>query len=389
MKKCIQLSLVAVLTITALSCGTSASEKNNAVAKKQKELKEKKEQAGKLNQEITKLEQEIAGLDPSTVKVEKAKLVAVMPLTRQSFVHYIDLQGRVDAENISYVAPRGQGGQVKAIYVKKGDFVRKGQLLLRLDDAIIRQNIETAKTQLAFAQNLYQRQKNLWDQNIGTEVQLITAKNSVDQSERNMATLQEQLSYGNVYAEVSGIADEVNVRVGEFFQGATPQGLPQIRIVNTSSLKAVTNIPENYLSRVKKGTPVVITIPDANKTFNSTISLVGQSIGLTSRGFTVESKIPNSAGLKPNQAALFQIQDYTAPNALSIPINTLQTDEKGKYVLVAVTEGKKMVTRKKPVVIGELYGDRIEIKSGLEEGEVLITEGFQGLYEGQSITTTV
>ncbi|MEJ7736049.1 MAG: efflux RND transporter periplasmic adaptor subunit [Chitinophagaceae bacterium] len=389
MKNTIQLILVAVVMLAALSCGSSASEKNDIVAKKQSELKSRKDEVGKLNQEITKLEQEIARLDPSTVKEEKAKLVAVTPLARQSFVHYIDLQGRVDAENISYVAPRGQGGQVRSIHVKKGSYVKKGQLLLRLDDAITRQNMETAKTQLAYAQNLYQRQKNLWDQNIGTEVQLITAKNSVDQAQRNIATLQEQLAYSNVYAQVSGVADEVNVRVGEFFQGASPQGQPQISIVNTGSLKAVTNIPENYLSRVKKGTPVVISIPDANRTFNSSINFIGQSIGLTSRGFTVESRIPNSAGLKPNQVALFKIQDYTSPNALSIPINTLQTDEKGKYVLVAVTEGKKMITRKKPVVIGELYGDRIEIKSGLEEGEVLITEGFQGLYEGQSITTTV
>lgn len=376
-----------ILILFAIACGSSAKDKNPALKEKQAALKEKNEQVDKLTAEIKKLEADIGKLDPSTVKAEKAKLVATTTLSKNSFVHFIDLQGNIDAENISYVAPRGQGGQVKGVYVKKGDYVKKGQLLLRLDNAIINQNLQTARTQLSFAQNLYQRQKNLWDQNIGTEVQLITAKNSVDQAERNIATLQEQMSYANVYAEVSGIADEVNVKVGEFFQGATPMGTPQIRIVNTSSLKAVTNIPENYLSRVKKGTPVIISIPDANKEFKSTISFVGQSIGLTSRGFTVESKLPAGAGLKPNQAALFKIQDYASADALSIPINTLQTDEKGKYVLVAVTEGNRTVTRKKPVVIGELYGDRIEVKSGLAEGEVLITEGFQGLYEGQLITT--
>ena len=389
MNTIIKASISATLLVFAAACGSSVKEKNAVLVKKQTELKAKKDQVVQLNAEIDKIEGEIAKLDPSTVKAEKPKLVAVATITKDDFTHYIDLQGTVDAENISYVAPRGQGGQVKAIYVRKGDLVKKGQLLLKIDNSIILQNLETAKTQLAFAENLYQRQKNLWDQNIGTEVQLITAKNSVDQAQRTISTLQEQLSFSNIYAEVSGIADEVDVRVGEFFQGATPTGAPQIRIVNTSSLKAVTNIPENYLSRVKKGTPVVISIPDLNKTFNSTVSYVGQSIGLTSRGFTVESKIPNSAGLKPNQVAMIKVQDYTSPNSITVPVSTLQTDEKGKYVLVAATENGKMITRKKSVTIGELYGDRIEITAGLNEGDVLITEGFQSLYDGQLITTAV
>lgn len=149
----------------------------------------------------------------------------------------------------------------------------------------------------------------------------------------------------------------------------------------------MTNIPENYLASIKKGTPVIISVPDVNKTFKSSISYVGQSIGLTSRGFTIESKIPNDRSLKPNQVAMIKIQDYTASNALSIPVNTLQTDEKGKYVLVAATENGRMITRKRPVEIGQLYGEQIEIKTGLAEGDVLITEGYQGLYEGQPITT--
>ncbi|HZG24864.1 MAG TPA: efflux RND transporter periplasmic adaptor subunit [Chitinophagaceae bacterium] len=379
--------LLIVITAFALSCNSEANSKNAKVTEKQNELKKKKEDAAKLAAEIKKLESDIAIMDPSTVKAEKPKLVAVAPLSKENFTHFIDLQGTVDAENISYVAPRGPGGQVKAVYVKKGDYVKKGQLLLKLDDAIVRQNIETAETQLSYAENLYQRQKNLWDQNIGTEVQLITAQNNVDQAKRNIATLKEQLSFSNVYADVSGVADEVNVRVGEYFQGASPQGTSQIKIVNTSSLKAVTNIPENYLDRVKKGTPVVISIPDLNKTFKSTISYIGQSIGLTSRGFSVESRIPNTAGLKPNQVAMIKIQDYTSPNSISIPLNTLQTDEKGKYVLVASNEKGKLYTRKRSVDVGELYGDKIEIRKGLEEGDSLITEGFQGLYEGQLITT--
>lgn len=384
MRQIIKLSLVIFLAAGITSCNSAGNDKNAQVTKKKDALQKKKDQSAKLSEEITALEKELAKIDTSAVKAEKPKLVAVTNVASASFTHYIDLQGRVDAENISYVTPRGQGGQVRALYVKKGDAVKKGQLLMRLDDGILNQNMETSKTQLAYAENIYQRQKNLWDQQIGTEVQLITAKNNVDQAKRNIATLEEQMKFANVYAEVSGVADEVNIKVGEVFTGMPTTG---IKIVNTSNLKIVTEIPENYISKVKKGTPVIITIPDLNKTFNSTISLISQSIGTSSRGFTAESKLPSSAMLKPNQIALIKIQDYTAPNAVAIPVNTVQTDEKGKFVLVASNESGKMVARKRPIVLGELYGDKIEIKSGMQDGDVLITEGFQGLYEGQLITT--
>ena len=384
MRQIIKFSLVIFFAAGMLACNSTAKDKNAQLAEKKVTLQKKKDAVASLNDEIAKLEKDVALLDTSAVKTEKPKLVAVTPVETQSFTHYIDLQGRVDAENISYVTPRGQGGQVRALYVKRGDAVKKGQLLIKLDDAILRQNLETAKTQVAYAQNIYQRQKNLWDQKIGTEVQLVTAKNNVDQAERTIATLEEQMKYANVYAEVGGIADEVNIKVGETFTGAPTSG---IKIVNTSDLKVVTDIPENYVTRVKKGTPVVITIPDLTKTFNSTISLISQSIGTSSRGFTAESKLPANSLLKPNQIALIKIQDYTAPKALAIPVNTIQTDEKGKFVLVAANENGKMISRKRPIVLGELYGDKIEITSGLKEGDVLITEGFQGLYEGQLITT--
>jgi multidrug efflux pump subunit AcrA (membrane-fusion protein) len=148
----------------------------------------------------------------------------------------------------------------------------------------------------------------------------------------------------------------------------------------------VTDIPENYLSRVSKGTPVLISIPDVNKTFNSRISLISQSISATSRGFIAEAKIPNDKSLKPNLTAMVQIQDYTVPNAITVPVNILQTDEQGKFILVAVKEGNKTVARKRQVEVGELYGDRLEVKSGLQSGDVVITEGFQSVYDGQSIT---
>ena len=310
----------------------------------------------------------------------------------------------MDAENVSYISPRMGPAQVKAVYVKEGQPVKKGQLLLKLDDAIIRQsiiasrkNLETVKTQLAFAKNIYQRQKNLWEQNIGTEVQVISAKNNVETlqsqlsgADESIKVLNEQLNTSNVYSDVNGIADVVNIRVGETFSGMGAMGA-QIKIVNTSSLKIVISVPENYLTRIKKGSAVLYSIHDANlKDLPSTISVVSQSIDPTMRGFIAEAKITSNPLLKVNQTALLRIMDYAADKAVVIPVNVVQSDETSKYVFVMEKQSNGRTTaRKKTVLVGEVYGDFVEIKSGLTAGEQLITEGYQSLYEGQLISTQI
>lgn len=392
------------LIVTALaifsSCGDSSKDKNAALNDKKAELEKLKGQKDKLDQQMKNLQDEINKLDTSAANAQKPKLVAVQKIAEADFNHFIELQGKIESDNISYISPRLGPAQVKAVYIKKGQLVKKGQLLLKLDDALQRQALaaartalETTKTQLSYAKNLYQRQQNLWDQNIGTEVQLITAKNNVatletslKAQEENVKTVQEQLNATNVHSDVNGVADDVNIRVGETFQGATAQG-PQIKIVNNSALKVSGIIPENYLNNVSKGTQVNIVVPDINKTFTTTVSFVGASIDPLSRGFVVEAKLPTSTSLRPNQIALLKIKDYAAANSLVVPVATLQNDEKGKFVMVAVTENGKMVARKRPVNIGLLNGDMLEIKTGLKAGDVLITEGFQSLYDGQVITT--
>jgi membrane fusion protein (multidrug efflux system) len=385
MQKFIQVILFGSLLFLS-SCGATEDKKNNALAEKKAKLEELKKQQTDLEKNIVALEAEILKIDPSS-KTEKVKLVSVTPIEASVFTHYINLQGSVDAENISYVAPRnGQGGLVKAIYIKKGDFVKKGQLVLKLDDAIYLKSLKQLETQLSYAQDLYNRQKNLWDQQIGTELQLIQAKQNVELIENQISSAKEQWSMTNIYADVSGVADQVNVRVGELFTGAV--GLtPQIKIVNNSNLKVTVQVPENYMGRVRTGGNMIVSLPDVNRTYNTTISLSGNLIDPNSRSFYVEAKLPVDKDLRPNQIALVKIQDYTASNAITAPVNTLQTDEKGKFVLIAVKENGKLIARKKPVQIGELYGDRLEIKSGLQAGDQVITEGFQGLYDGQVIIT--
>jgi RND family efflux transporter MFP subunit len=396
MKKTLSIGFLAIVLL--YGCGNKSKSNNDGLAGKKAALEKLKSERLKNELAIKQLEDEIELLDTAAAN-SKATLIAVEPAAIQNFQHFIDLQAHVDADNISYIAPRGMGGQVKEIFIQKGDLIKKGQPILQLDDAIIKQQITATKeqlkqlsTQLAFAKNIYNRQKNLWEQGIGTEVQLISAKNNVEALENQLSgatestkVLQEQLKTTLVLSDVAGIADEVNVRVGEAFVGATAMG-PQIKIVNGSSLKVVTNIPENYAARIKKGTPVEVIISDVNKKFPATISLLSESIDPNQRGFRAEVKIAADNALRPNQLAVLKVMDYNAPNAVVAPINVIQTDESGKYLFVMNVVNGKSVAQKRSVVIGEVYGQWAEIKTGLQSGEQIITTGYQNLYEGQSVT---
>ena len=351
------------------------------------QLEKKKKEKTTIETEIRQLEEQISIADP-TARTQTQKLISIDTVRQQNFSHFIELQGKIEANDIVDVAPRGMPSQVRAIYVKAGDLVRKGQLLVKLDDAVILQQVEGLKVQRDFAQNIYNRQKNLWDQGIGTEVQLITAKNNVDALNKQIATLNENWKTSFVYAPISGMVNEVNVKVGEVFTGGGSM-MPQLQIVNNSSLKIVTQVPENYVTRVKKGIPVEVVIPETRQTFNSSISMVGATIHPTNRSFTTEAKLPSSTALKPNQTAIMKIQDYESKAALAIPVNLVQSDENGKYVYVARKEGDKMLARKVAVNVGEIYGGLVEIKAGLSVGDLVITDGYQLVYDGQQVTTSI
>ncbi|MEO8171911.1 MAG: efflux RND transporter periplasmic adaptor subunit [Sediminibacterium sp.] len=385
-------------TITLASCGGKPAA--GSLAEKKAEIEKLKKDQTAIADKIKALETEVAKLDTSAVKEDIAKLVGITAVITQNFSHYIDLQGRVDAEDISYISPRLGGGQVRAVYVKRGDYVKKGQLLLKLDDAIVKQQVaaskqstETLKTQITLAKDVYNRRNNLWKQGIGTEIELITARTNVESLEKqliaaneNIKVQQEQASGANVYSDVNGIADEVNVRVGEMFTGFAGT-MPQIKIVNTSSLKVIADVPENYSGKVKQGSTLLVSLPDVNKTFNTTVNVSGRVIDPNNRSFRAEAKLPNDPAIRPNQIAQVRILDYSAPNAIAIPVNTVGTDEKGKYVYVAVTEGGKLLARKKQIIVGELYNELIEVKSGLSAGDQLITDGYQNIYDGQLLKT--
>lgn len=399
----VSIKLIAVTTVVALFAACSGAAKD-PLAEKKAELEKLKVVQSSTNENIQKLEKEILAIDPNAIPA-KPKLVALTSIAIGQFNHSIDLQGKIDAMNVVYAAPRGQGGMVKSVLVKNGDRVQKGQLLLRLDDVVQRQSLVAAEQQISGIQaqldqanSIYERQQNLWKQNIGTEVQVLNAKTNAQalksqlaSAEANIKLVKEQLNMANVYAEITGTVDQVNVKVGEFFSPQTA-AMPNsgIRLVNNGDLKVTVMVPENYLGKVDVGTGLKVVLPESNnREIITKVSVASKFIENTSRSFTIEGKLPNDKDLRPNQNAIVKIQDYAASDVISIPLNTLQSDDKGKFVMVAVKEAKGMVARKRMVKIGQLYGALVEVPEGLKAGDELITDGFQSLYEGQSITTSV
>ncbi|HEY6504107.1 MAG TPA: efflux RND transporter periplasmic adaptor subunit [Chitinophagaceae bacterium] len=398
-----KIAFAVIIAASLTACGAGSKDKKDATAELKVKLEKLKKEKNDLDAEIRQLEEQIVKADPAAAQ-QALKLVSAEALRIQDFVHYIELQGKIDADGVAYVAPNGMGGVIKAVYVKTGDQVRKGQVLLKLDDALAKQTLVGAqqnagilKARLAQAQTLYERQQNLWKENIGAEINVINAKAEVDAlqgqlrvAEALISTAQDQLSYTNVRAEISGVVDRIDVKVGELFspQTAADPRAGQIKIVNNSNLKIITAVPENYVARVKKGDSVLVAVPETGKdAFRSVINVVGASIDPTTRSFTAEAKVPSNPFLKPNQLATMKILDYKVKAAVTVPINVVQTDEKGKYVFVIEKAGDKTVARKKAVTVGESYNGITEIKSGLTGGELIITEGYQTVYDGQAVTT--
>lgn len=400
MQKILGIALAASLLLVLAACnGKAAKDKKAEIGDLKVKLEKLKKEKSGLDAQIRQVEEQIAKADPTSSQAQK--LVSVDTVELSDFAHFIELQGKIDADDVVYVAPSGMGGVIKAVFVKTGDRVRKGQAILKLDDALARQGVVAAqqqlgvlKAQLDQAETVYARRQNLWKQNIGAEIEVINAKAQVDAlksqygaAEAQVRTAQEQLSHTNVTAQISGVIDQLNVKVGELF---TPQTAADpragIRIVNNSRLKMVTEVPENYATTVKKGDPVEIAVLETGKApYKSTINVVGAAVNPTTRSFTAEAKLPSDPILKPNQLATMKILDYQAKAVVTVPLNLVQTDEKGKYVYIAEKNNNKYVARKKNVVTGESYNGVIEIKTGLSSGDLIITEGYQTVYDGQAV----
>ncbi|MGC4022821.1 MAG: efflux RND transporter periplasmic adaptor subunit [Cyclobacteriaceae bacterium] len=346
---------------------------------KLEQLDSLKKQQTELAQKIDALEKEISKENPEAIKV-KMKDVSVTEITPRSFDHYVQTQGNVVAiDNIQMSAK--SAGIVTYVYTREGDYVNQGQVMAQIDNTIILRSIEELKANLELANTVYNRQKNLWDQKIGTEVQFLQAKTNKESLERRQATLNEQNEMTKIKAPISGTVDEVKIKVGE---NVAP-GVPVFRIVNTNDLKAAAKISESYITTIQKGNKATVSFPDLDKNITANVSFVGRNIDGLTRSFPIEVKLPSAAYLRPNMTAVMKIIFHTEPNALCVPVNVVQDINGKKIVYTAESDGNKLVARKKVVEVDGVYGTLAQIKSGLKAGDKVITVGYQGLSDGELI----
>ncbi|WP_019944931.1 efflux RND transporter periplasmic adaptor subunit [Dyadobacter beijingensis] len=371
-----------ILIITAFATLLAAcSAKKEGLEGKKEELAQLKAQQAENDKKIKALEIEIGKLDPKKTTEAKVKPVSIATLNSETFKHYVELQGTVDAKNNVLVTPK-TGGAIVAMYVKEGDAVKAGSVIGKIDNSILTESIEELKTSLSLANTLYEKQKNLWDQKIGTELQYLQAKNNKESLERKLATLNTQIAQTNIVSPMSGVVDQVNIKVGET---ASP-GVGVVRVVNLSNLKVSAKVSDVYAASVKKGDEVIVKFPDLKKEYKARVTFVSTAVDPLSRTFTIEANLPSDRDIKPNMMAQVQINDATSKNALAIDQNYVQSTEKGNVVYVAVTEGNKKVAKAKEVKTGLSYNGKVEILSGLTAGDQLITLGYQEVSDGQPIS---
>ncbi len=345
---------------------------------KNAELASLKDQKSKLEAQISALEKEVGG---PTAIAQRIKTVGLAEINTAPFRHYIDLQGKVDAtDNVPVTAK--MPGVLSRILVKNGDNVRKGQLLAQLDNDVMEKSMAELELQLRTAEDIYNRQKGLWDQKIGTELQYIQAKSQKEAAEQRIATTREQMGQSRIYAPISGTVDVVILKIGQ----AISPGMPLCNILNLSALKVQGQVTEAYASKVQKGDQVVVSFPDLNKEITTRVTYVSKTISPTTRTFSVECALPANGEYRANMVAIMKIVDYQSPNAISVPVNLVQTAEDGEFVLVAEKTGEKTATAKKvSVKTGSTYNGTAEIKSGLKKGDFVISTGFQEINGGETV----
>lgn len=370
MKKITSILILSIL----FSCG------GKKTSDKQEQLEKLRKQQSEIAEQIKKLEAEMPA-DTSKAAAEKIKNVAVTKVAYQPFKHFIEVQGKVDAdENIAVSAK--MGGTITKILVSAGDRVKKGQVLAEMDAQITLNGIEELKTQIVFTNNLYDKQKKLWEQHIGTELQYLSAKNNKEALEKKLATLGEQYDMSKIKSPIDGTVDEVSLKIG---QGIMP-GMPAVRVVNFSKLKVKAEVAESYIQKIKKGNEVILFFPDLNEEIKAKISYSANVINPTNRTFTIEILMAGEKeNLHPNMIAIIKVIDFEKENAIVIPINTVQNSDEGKYVFVAANENGKMIAKKRLVTVNTAYNGMAEISSGLKAGDDLITTGYQSLNDGEVI----
>jgi len=334
-----------------------------------------------LNDAIKKLDLKIANLDLT----KKLPLITAVKIEESIFNHYLELQGNVSTKNLLVLYPE-YSGVLSRVYVKEGQKVKKGQILAKIDDAGMSQQVAQLQIQSDLAKTTFDRQKRLWDQKIGSEIQYLQAKSSYESQQKAVNQAQSQLAKTIVRAPFSGTIDDVITEQGSV---VAPGQSQLMRIVNLDDMYIETEVPENYITNVTKDKNVAVEFPVLGKTINAKVRQAGDYINPANRTFKVEIAIPNKdKTIKPNLTAKLKINDYTNKKALLLPQSIISENAEGQQYVYVITEKKsnhEAIAKKVIIETGKTQGDVIEVLKGINNGDEIIKEGARNVKHGQTV----
>ena len=371
-----QMKKILFILTTALfvyACGSSSVEDDNT---KRTKLQELKQQVHTLEQQIDQLEKEL-----SANQTEETIKIKVETLTNKRFEHFIEVTGQVEAEHDVDVSPE-TSGVIKEVLVQEGQQVSKGQIMARLNTDVLERSIEELQVQLDLAKTNYERQKNLWDQNIGSEMQFLQAKNNKESLETRILGLKTQIELAEIKAPSDGVVDIVYQKKGNI---GSPQ-TPFAKVVDVTHLKIYGDISESYITKIHKGDSVKINFPALSYNMFATIDQIGNTIDPASRTFRVRINISNPRKqIKPNLVAVLKFRDYLNDNAIVVPTLFIKEDFTGHYTYIVDSKDGKTVAKKVYVEPGVTDNNLTEVVSGLSAGMQVVSEGYNQIVDGTTV----
>lgn len=371
--------IVVTLSMLAVACSMQPSDDLEA---KKAELSEKQDALATLEGEIEALEEEIASLDTSSSVDDAGTRVEVVGLKKGVFNHYVELTGTVTSKQNIMISAEA-GGRIEAIPAKEGQKVSKGQVLVRIENEAVTNQLSEARAAFDLAETTYKKRKNLWDQNIGSEIEYLQAKSNFESTRSRLAQIQSQYDNTVIKSPINGSVDDIRVNEGEFVN----IGMQIVRVVDLENVEIEAELSEEYLTSVEKGDSVKVRIPSLGVKMQASITFVSQVINPDNRSFKIKVNLDNREGrIKPNVLANMQIRDYKHDEAITVPSDIISKDLKGDFVYGIEQKDGKTVATKKYIKKGRSSGPSTEILEGLNAGDKIIVAGYNQVNNGETVS---
>lgn len=371
--------LIGIILLSGFLFACNSGQDNDAI---KSQISKYQDEVANLNKKISELESQVSENGEESTTSNNSLKVRTQQVSKKPFSKFFTATGEIEVVNEAYISPE-VSGQVTKVNTIEGAKVKRGQLLATLNTSLIEKNIEEVKTQLDLAEILYNKQKELWAKNVGSERQYLETKANYENLQNRLATLEEQYNMSIIRSPINGLVEEILIKQGEL---ASP-GMQLMQIVDLDNLQVISKLSESYLPVIKKGDMVSITFPSyPDLTLDRPVTRIGNVINKQNRTFLVVVDISNQGGkLKPNLLANIKINDYNSSSSIVVPSMVIREDLVGSYLYVAEKNGENMISVKKYIEVGKAYRDQTEVISGLSIGDEIITDGYSNVSDGSYI----